>query len=136
MEFKFFAEYSSSVSEYEESEDGAEGEAATDEPTTTLEESWSHTNKADSEGQATEPPSMMLNKQELLRQCQLKQHIDKLEEEVKRKEESVNRIRLVLRFCLPGMDGGAVWCIADDSHFAVRNSSLSCWERRCIWRRP
>ena len=50
---------------------------------------------AESEGQGSGIPANMLDKQELLRQCQLKQYIDKLEEEVQIKEHSVTKFRLV-----------------------------------------
>ena len=87
------AEYTSSISELVESEEEREGEATTDALTTTIEESRHY--RTETEGRGAGLPSLMLTKQELLRQCQLKQHMDKLDDEVQRKEETVKRIRLV-----------------------------------------
>lgn len=94
------AEYISSVSDYVESELEREGdEGTTDDQTTTQEESWQQKAEVMSEGGkvglSAELSTLMLNRQELLRQCQLKQHIDKLEEDVQMKEDKVKKFRCV-----------------------------------------
>ena len=63
-------------------------EGGTNEPVSTLEESWG------SRIRIEKPDSMLsVNQQELIKQYHLKKHIDNLESDVQKKEEVVNRLR-------------------------------------------
>lgn len=53
-----------------------------------LKESW--ISKAE---EPAELSAVEVKKQELLKQCQLKKHVDKLETDVQKKEDMVNRLR-------------------------------------------
>lgn len=69
-------------------DEGGSDEAASDQEET----GWKHQVE-----QVAEHSAPMLNKQELLRQHHLKEHIDKLEGELQRKQDILKGLRFVVR---------------------------------------